>query len=56
MILNNLGNYIYYNDDDGKYSSFDKEYLSVEEINAVTVLINQEEKQKLNGKSRSLTK
>ena len=56
MILNNLGNYIYYNDDDGKYSSFDKEYLSVEEINAVTALINQEEKQKLNGKSRSLTK
>lgn len=56
MILNSLRNYIYYNDDDGKYSSFDKEYLSVEEINAVTALINQEEKQKLNGKSRSLTK
>lgn len=56
MILNSLRNYIYYNDDAGKYSSFDKEYLSVEEINAVTALINQEEKQKLNGKSRSLTK
>lgn len=52
----NLGSYIYSNNDDGKYNSFDKSYLSVEEINTVTALINQEQKQELNGKSRSLTR